>query len=421
MEGIHYLDSNATTPLDPLVREAMAPYLAGRFANPSAIYRFAHEVKEGVEEAREHVARLINADPVEIFFTSGGTEADNAAVKGVAYALREQGRHIITSQIEHPAVLNSCEYLEGFGFDITYLPVDKYGMVDPETLTRAMRDDTILISIMYANNEIGTIEPIDEVARIAHEHAIYVHTDAVQATGKIPLDVKVMAVDLLSLSAHKMYGPKGIGALYVRRGVKIDPLVHGGHHERNRRAGTENIPGIIGLGKAAEIALDEMAENERRIRSLRDKLERGILERIPEVIVNGHPEKRLYNTLSVCLKGIEGESILLSLDFEGVLASSGSACSAGSSDPSHVLVAIGLTPEVAHGSLRLSLNKFNTEEDVDTVLEVLPRIAERLRRMSPFWGEKGTDDKEMIKGEKDKGHISEKIISRSGRELKRRR
>ena len=287
MERIHYLDSNATAPLDPRVREAIAPYLAGRFANPSAIYRFAHAVKEGLEEARENVARLINADPAEIYFTSGGTEADNAAVKGVAYALRDQGRHIITSQIEHPAVLNSCEYLEGFGFDITYLPVDTYGMVDPETLIQSMRDDTILISIMYANNEIGTIEPIAELARIAHEQNIYFHTDAVQAAGKIPLDVKAIAVDLLSLSAHKMYGPKGIGALYVRRGVQIDPLVHGGHHERNRRAGTENIPGIVGLGTAAEIALGEMAENERRIRSLRDKLEQGILERIPEVIVNG--------------------------------------------------------------------------------------------------------------------------------------
>jgi len=399
MEGLHYLDNNATTPLDHRVREAMAPYLADRFANPSAIYRFAHEVKEGIEKAREHVARLINADPAEIYFTSGGTEADNAAVKGVAYALREKGRHIITSQIEHPAVLNSCAYLEGFGFDITYLPVDTYGMVDPEALIKAMRDDTILISIMYANNEIGTIEPIAELTRIAHEQSISFHTDAVQAVGKVPLDVKAMAVDLLSLSAHKMYGPKGIGALYVHKGVQIDPLLHGGHHERNLRAGTENIPGIIGLGKAAEIALGEMAENERKIRSLRDKLEQGILERIPEVIVNGHPEKRLYNTLSVCLKGIEGESILLSLAFEGICASSGSACSSGSADPSHVLVAIGLTPEVAHGSLRLSLNKFNTEEDVDTVLEVLPQIAERLRGLSPFWGEKGTYNKEMTKGE----------------------
>lgn len=398
MERIHYLDSNATTPLDPRVREAMVPYLAGRFANPSAIYRFAHDVKEGVEEAREGVARLINADPAEIYFTSGGTEADNAAVKGVAYALREKGKHIITSQIEHPAVLNSCEYLEGFGFDVTYLPVDKYGMVDPQTLVKDMRDDTSLISIMYANNEIGTIEPIEELARIAHEHSIYFHTDAVQAVGKIPLDVKAMDVDLLSLSAHKMYGPKGIGALYVRRGVQIDPLVHGGHHERNLRAGTENIPGIIGLGKAAEIALGEMAENERTVRSLRDKLEQGILERIPEVLVNGHPQNRLFNTLNCCIKGIEGEGILLSLDFEGVLASSGSACSAGSSDPSHVLVAIGLTPEIVHGSLRLSLNKFNTEEDVDAVLEVLPRIAERLRGISPFWGEKGQDNEEMMKG-----------------------
>lgn len=400
MERIHYLDGNATTPLDPRVREAMVPYLAERFANPSAIYQFAHEVKKGVEEARENVARLINADPVEIIFTSGGTEADNTAVKGAAFALRTKGRHIITSQIEHPAVLNPCAYLEGFGYEVTYLPVDNYGMVDPQALTRAIRRDTILISIMYANNEIGTIEPIEELARIAHDREIYFHTDAVQAAGKIPLDVKAMAVDLLSLSAHKMYGPKGVGALYVRTGVQIDPLIEGGHHERNRRAGTENVPGIIGLGKAAEIALGEIAENESKVRSLRDRLEQGILERIPEVIINGHPEQRLFNTLSCCLKGIEGEGILLNLDFEGILASSGSACSSGSLDPSHVLVAIGLPPEAAHGSLRLSLNKFNTLEDVEAVLEVLPMITERLRHMSPFWGEKGTVNNEIMKGER---------------------
>jgi cysteine desulfurase len=384
--GIHYLDSNATTPLDPRVREAMAPYLAEQFANPSAIYKLAQEVRGDVEGAREKVARLINADSEEIFFTSGGTEADNTALKGVASALRNKGGHIITSQIEHHAVLNTCEYLEGVGCEVTYLPVDSYGIVDPADVARAIREDTVLITIMHGNNEIGTIEPIEEIAGIAHEHAIYFHTDAVQTVGKIEVDVKAMDIDLLSLSGHKFYGPKGIGALYVRKGVQIDPLVHGGHHERNRRAGTENVPGIIGLGKATEIAHLEIAENERKVRSLRDTLERGIVERIPEVIINGHPEKRLYNTLSVCLKGIEGESILLNLDFEGICASSGSACSSGSVDPSHVLLATGISHEVAHGSLRLSLNKFNTEDDVDTVLKVLPMIAEKLRNMSPFWG-----------------------------------
>jgi cysteine desulfurase len=386
--GIHYLDSNATTPIDPRVGEAMAPYLAERFANPSAIYKFAHEIKEKVEEARTRVARLINADPEEVVFTSGGTEANNAALKGVAFALRNKGRHIITSQIEHHAVLNVCEYLERIGCEVTYLPVDRYGIVDLEALTRAIRGDTILITIMHGNNEIGTIEPIEEITRIAHDHAIYFHTDAVQTVGKLQVDVKGIDIDLLSLSVHKFYGPKGIGALYVRKGVQIDPLLHGGHHEMNRRAGTENVPGIIGLGKAAEIAEAELYENERKIRYLRDKLEQEILKRIPEVIVNGHPEKRLCNTLNICLQGIEGESILLSLDFEGIYASSGSACSSGSVNPSHVLLAIGLAPEVAHGSLRLSLNKFNTEEDIDAVLEVLPMITEKLRNMSPFWGNK---------------------------------
>ncbi len=394
MGGIHYLDSNATTPLDPRVGEAMAPYLAERFANPSAIYACARDVREEVEEARAQVARLIHADPEEIVFTSGGTEADNAAVKGVVSALRNKGGHIITSQIEHHAVLNVCEYVENIGCEVTYLPVDRYGIVDLETLTRAIKRDTVLITIMHGNNEIGTIEPIEEITRIAHEHNIYFHTDAVQTVGKLQIDVKAMDIDLLSLSGHKFYGPKGIGALYVRKGVQIDPLVHGGHHERNRRAGTENVPGIIGLGKAAEIGEAELSANEQKIRYLCAKLEKGILERIPEVIVNGHPGKRLFNTLSICLKGIEGESILLSLDFEGICASSGSACSSGSTDPSHVLLGIGLSPEVAHGSLRLSLNKFNTEEDVDAVLEVLPMITEKLRNMSPFWGN-NKDDKNM--------------------------
>jgi cysteine desulfurase len=394
--GIYYLDSNATTPLDPRVREAMAPYLAERFANPSAPYACARDVRDAVEEARAKVARLINADPEEIVFTSGGTEADNAAVKGMVFAFRNKGGHIITSHIEHHAVLHVCEYVEGFGCEVTYLPVDRYGIVDLEALVGAIRKDTKLITIMHGNNEIGTIEPIGEIARIAHEHNVSFHTDAVQTVGKTQVDVKAMDIDLLSLSGHKFHGPKGIGALYVRKGVTLDPLLHGGHHEGNRRAGTENVPGIVGLGKAAEIAEAELQENERKIRSLRDKLEREILERIPEVIVNGHPENRLCNTLSICLTGIEGESILLSLDFEGICASSGSACSSGSVEPSHVLLATGLSPEVAHGSLRLSLNKFSTEEDVDKVLEILPTIAERLRGMSPFWHGKGANNHARI-------------------------
>jgi cysteine desulfurase len=398
VDRIYYLDSNATTPLDPQVREAMAPYLAERYANPSAIYRFAQEVRGEVEAARERVAQLINADPEEVFFTSGGTEADNTAIKGVAFALRDKGRHLITSSIEHHAVLQACQYLEGFGFELTLLPVDRYGIVDLEALKKAIRRDTVLITIMHANNEIGTIEPIEAIVQIAHAQGIYVHTDAVQTVGKLPIDVKGLGVDLLSLSGHKIYGPKGIGALYVRKRVKIDPLLHGGHHERNRRAGTENVPGIIGLGRAAEVGQAELSQNEKRIRVLRDRLEKGILERIPEVFVNGHPEKRLFNTLNCCLKGIEGESILLNLDFEGICASSGSACTSGSLDPSHVLLAIDLPHELAHGSLRLSLNKFNTAEDVDKVLEVLPRIAERLRSMSPLWGKEGAKTKQKSAG-----------------------
>lgn len=394
MDRIYYLDSNATTPLDPQVREAMAPYLAERFANPSAIYRFAQEVNGEVEAAREQIAQLIHAAPEEVIFTSGGTEADNTAVKGVAFALRDKGRHIIASQIEHHAVLSACQYLEGFGFENTLLPVDKYGVVDLEALKKAIRRDTCLITVMHANNEIGTIEPIEAIVQIAHAQGIYVHTDAVQTVGKLPIDVKELGVDLLSLSGHKIYGPKGIGALYVRKGVKMDPLLHGGHHERNRRAGTENVPGIIGLGKAAEIAQVELSQNEKRIRVLRDRLEQEILERIPEVYVTGHPEKRLFNTLNCCLKGIEGESILLNLDFEGICASSGSACTSGSLDPSHVLLAIDLPREIAHGSLRLSLNKFNTDQDVDKVLEVLPRITERLRGMSPLWGKEGAKSRQ---------------------------
>ena len=322
MGRIHYLDSNATTPLDPQVGEKMIPYLTERFANPSAIYTYAQEVRGEVEGAREKVARLINADPEEIIFTSGGTEADNQAVKGVVIALQNKGGHIITSQIEHHAVLNVCEYLEGIGYEVTYLPVDTYGIVDPADIARAIRDDTILITIMHGNNEIGTIEPIEEITRIAHKHDIYFHTDAVQTVGKLQIDVKAMDIDLLSLSGHKFHGPKGIGALYVRKGVQIDPLVHGGHHEWHRRAGTENVPGIIGLGKAAEIAHLEIAENERKVRSLRDTLERGIVERIPEVIITDAPYGILNRHILAPL-GVDPSNLISTQPFPFIVLTNG--------------------------------------------------------------------------------------------------
>ncbi|MGB9877734.1 MAG: cysteine desulfurase NifS [bacterium] len=380
-----YMDYNATTPIDERVLDSMLPYLREEFGNPSSIYSLAQRARKAVEEAREKLAKLLNCNPKEIIFTSGGTESDNFALKGIAYANQDKGKHIITSQIEHHAVLNTCKFLEKQGFQITYLPVDRYGVVDLEALERSITPQTILISIMFANNEVGTIQPIKEIARIARKYGVYFHTDAVQAVGKIPIDVKELGIDLLSLSAHKFYGPKGVGALYVRRGVRIVPFIQGGEQEKGRRGGTENVAGIVGLGKAAEIAQEEMEEEEKRVRALRDQLEKGLLERIPEVILNGHPQNRLYNTLSICVKYVEGESMLINLDREGICASSGSACTSGSLEPSHVLLAMGVPPEVAHGSLRFSLGKFNKEEDVERVIEVLPPIVEELRKISPFW------------------------------------
>lgn len=390
MQQYVYLDNAATTQVDPEVFKAMEIYYKEKFANPSGIYSFAQFIKKDIEEARETMAKFINANASEIVFTGGGSESDNTAIKGVAFANQERGRHIITSKIEHHAVLNTCKYLEQLGFSVTYLPVDKYGLVDPSDLKKAIKKDTILASIMYANNEIGTIEPIKELARIAKENNVYFHTDAVQAAGKIKLDVKELGVDLLSISAHKFYGPKGVGLLYIKKGTKIHPLIHGGHHEKNRRAGTENVAGIIGMAKAAEIAMDFLKnpENGLKIKKLRDMLEDGIIKNIPEVIVNGHPEKRMDNILNICIKYIEGESILIHLDFEGICASSGSACTSGSLEPSHVLLALGLPHEIAHGSIRFSFGKFNTEEDVKKVIDVLPKIVEKLRNMSPFWKEK---------------------------------
>ncbi len=383
-----YLDHNATSPLDRRVYEKMIPYLTDIYSNPSSIYRFAQGARSAVEDARLYLAQLLNADTKEIIFTSSGTEADNLAIKGIACQLREKGKHIITSKIEHHAILHTCEFLEKYGFEVTYLDVDEYGLVNLDQLKKSLRKDTTLVSIMLANNEIGTIQPIKDIATICHENGSLLHTDAVQAVGKMPIDVKELGIDALSLSGHKFYGPKGVGALYLKKGIKIIPLLHGGGHESGRRSSTENVAGIVGLGEAARLAKLEMKANEAKIRPLRDKLEREIIAKVPEVKVNGHPEKRLYNTLNICLKYIEGEGILINLDFEDICANSGSACTSGSLDPSHVLLALGLPHEIAHGSLRLSLGKDNTPEQIDKVIEVLPKIAERLRSMSPFWQNK---------------------------------
>lgn len=383
-----YMDHAATTYVKPEVLNEMLPYFTDKFGNPSSIYFYGREAKEAIELARERVAKAIGAEPSEIYFTSGGTESDNWAIKGAAFANQKKGRHIITSSIEHHAVLHTCQYLEKLGFEVSYLPVDQYGMVDPDDVRRAITDKTILISIMMANNEIGTIEPITEIGNIARERNIYFHTDAVQAIGSIPVNVKDLNVDMLSLSGHKFYGPKGIGVLYIRKGVKIDAFMHGGAQERNRRASTENVPGIVGLGKAIEMAVATIDQRQKHLTQLRDRLINGIMNNIPYVRLNGHPEKRLPGNANFSFEFIEGESMLLSLDLKGVAASSGSACTSGSLDPSHVLLAIGLPHEVAHGSLRLTLGDDNTQEDVDYVIQILPDIVDRLRKMSPLFAER---------------------------------
>lgn len=380
-----YMDHAATTYTKKEVLEEMLPFFTEHFGNPSSIHKFGRDVRKQVDSAREKVAKAIGALPEEIYFTAGGSEADNWAVKGAAFANRNKGNHIITSSIEHHALLHTCEYLEKEGFEITYLPVDEYGMVSVEDVKNAINDKTILISIMYANNEIGTIQPIAEIGSLAKEKGIYFHTDAVQAIGSVKINVKEQNIDMLSLSAHKFYGPKGIGALYVRKGVKLFSFVHGGAQERGRRAGTENVPGIVGLAKALELATDNLEEHSGRIAALRDKLINGIMEKIPYSRLNGHPTKRLPGNANFCFQYIEGEALLLNLDIKGIAGSSGSACTSGSLDPSHVLLAIGLPHEIAHGSLRLSLGDINTEADVDYVLEVLPEIVDRLRQMSPLY------------------------------------
>lgn len=387
-----YMDYAATTPTAPEVLEEMKKYFCDQFGNPSSLHSFGQRARRAIESAREKIARFLNASPDEIIFTSGGTESNNFALKGIAYANQNKGRHIITTAIEHHSVLESCKFLQSQGFDVTYLRVDKYGFVDPEEVKRAIRDDTILISVMHANNEIGTIQPVKEIAEIAKEKGIYFHTDAVQSFGHLKIDVQTFKVDLLSASAHKFYGPKGVGFLYIRKGTRILPFMHGGEHERGMRASTHNVPGIVGMGKAVELCERMMDEENRYLALLRDKLIVAISEKIEDAVLNGPPahkpefsEKRLANNVNFAFKYIEGESLVLHLDMKGVAASTGSACSSESLEPSHVLLAIGLSPEIAHGSLRLTLGRYTKEEDVDYVLEVLPEVVNKLRTMSPLY------------------------------------
>ncbi len=380
-----YLDYSATTPVRVEAATAVMEYMTAKFGNPSSIHSFGREAKAALEKARGQVAALINAQPEEIIFTSGGTESDNLAILGVARANAIRGKHIITSAVEHHAVLDTCLALEKEGFRVTVLPVDEYGMVSVADVEKAITDETILITIMHVNNEVGTIQPIAEIGKLAREKGVLFHTDAVQSLGKVPVDVKAMNIDLLSGSGHKIYGPKGTGFLYMRKGVRLKNLVHGGGQERKKRSGTENLPGIVGLGVAAELAAGEMETEMKRLQVLRDKLIKGIQERIPYTKLNGHPEKRVANNVNMSFEFVEGESLLLSLDLKGIAASSGSACTSGSLEPSHVLMAMGLCHEIAHGSVRFTLGKDNTEEDVDYVLEVLPPIVERLRAMSPLY------------------------------------
>lgn len=382
---IIYFDHAATTPVKPEVIEEMMPYFTNKFGNASSIYSVGRESKKAIEEAREKVAKALGAMTREIFFTGSGSEADNWAIKGVAYANRDKGNHIITTAIEHHAVLHTCQYLESDGFEITYLPVDENGLVSPEQVRNAIKPNTILITIMFANNEIGTVQPIAEIGKIAKEKNVYFHTDAVQAVGNIPINVNELNVDLLSLSSHKFYGPKGVGALYIRKGVKITTFLHGGAQERGRRASTENVPGIVGLGKAIELASQNLEQYNKKLVELRDRTIEEITKKIPFIKLNGDRYKRLPGNVNFSFEFIEGESLLLMLDMKGIAASSGSACTSGSLDPSHVLLAIGLPHEIAHGSLRITFGDDNTQEDVDYLMEVLPLIVERLREMSPLY------------------------------------
>ncbi|MBC7081539.1 MAG: cysteine desulfurase NifS [Thermoplasmatales archaeon] len=375
-----YLDHAATTPVDEEVIEEMLPFFNEKFGNASSLHSWGREGKKAIEEARERVAKLINAD--RIIFTGSGTESDNLAIKGIAF-YHGKG-HIITSKIEHPAVLETCLYLEKKGFKVTYLPVDNYGLVNIEKLENEIREDTILISIMHANNEIGTIQNIEEIGKIAKKHNIVFHTDVVQSVGKMEVDVKKLNVDMLSISSHKIYGPKGVGALYIKEGIKIEPILHGGGHEKGLRSSTENVAGIVGFGKACELAKNRWRKDSEKMKKLRDKIIKNVLE-IPEAYLTGHPEKRLPNNASFYFKGIEGESLVLLLDSKGIAASTGSACSSKKLQPSHVLLAIGVKPEDAHGSLRVTLGRENEEEEIDYFLEVLPDVVKKLRDISPMW------------------------------------
>ena len=380
-----FLDHAATTPTDPRVVEAMLPYFSDSFGNPSSIHSLGLDARTAVAEAREKVASLIGAASDEIVFTSGGTEADNLAIKGVAQANAQKGKHIVATRIEHHAVEESCRYLEKQGFKVTLVGVDQDGLVDPGDVEKAITPETILISVMHANNEVGTIEPIAEISNVARKKGVYLHTDAVQTVGHIPAKVDELGVDLLSVSAHKLYGPKGIGVLYVRKGTRIVSFLHGGGQERGLRASTENVPAIVGLGKAAEIAQAEMDAEAKHVTRLRNRLIKGLLERIPQVRLNGHPTKRLPNNVNVSIASVEGESLAVSLDLEGIAVSTGSACSSEAMEPSHVLMAMGVPVELARGSVRFSLGRENTDAEIDRVLEAFPRIVSRLRAMSPLW------------------------------------
>lgn len=380
-----YFDHNATTPVLDEVFEAMVPFLKDQWGNPSSIHWAGRGTRKAVEDARERVCALLNCAPLELIFTSSGTEGDNHAIKGLAYAQKNKGNHIITTKVEHPAVLSTCKHLQKEGFEVTYLDVDKDGLISLDELTKAITPKTILISVMFANNETGVLFPIKEIGKIAKEKGVAFHTDAVQAAGKIKIDVQDLNVDLMTISGHKLYGPKGVGALYIKRGTRLVPIIHGGHQERNRRGGTENVPGIVAMGKAAEIAMRDMDKETEHLQMLKERLEKGMIEKIPHIKVNGHPDKRLPNTSNISFEFVEGESLLLNLDMKGIAASSGSACTSGSLEPSHVLVSMGLSHELSHGSVRFSLGKSNTVEEIDYLLEIMPPIVERMRSMSPLY------------------------------------
>lgn len=388
-----YLDNAATTKMKDSVIGAMLPYFSETFGNASSTYTSAGQAaRSAMNEAREKIASLIGAESRELYFTSGGSEADNWAIKGVALKNKDKGNHIITTTVEHHAVLHTCEFLEKQGFEVTYVPVDEFGMVNPDDIEKAITDKTILVSVMFANNEIGTINPIKEIGAVCRKKGVYFHTDAVQATGAVKIDVEEMNIDLLSMSAHKFHGPKGVGALYIKKGVKIENLIHGGAQESGRRATTENVAGIIGMAQALSEACENMEEKTKKLIAMRDKIIDTVLETIPYTRLNGHREKRLPNNTSFCFRYIEGESLLLSLDMLGFVVSSGSACTSGSLDPSHVLLGIGLPHEIAHGSLRASLSEFTTQEEIDSFLKALPPIVQRLRDMSPLY--EGVEGKE---------------------------